>query len=290
VNPYHLRSALAGLWKEKWIHFLSVVSIAVGLFIITLGFVTVYNLHHLAVKLPERFSITAYLNEDAGPDEMQALMNNLKANLNVQKAVFISRENALAELKKALKDSEYLLEGLDENPLPASIEIKLKKDFVKTENVKRFAGELKNMKGISEVQYGEEFLNSIQSVMSGARLVGIVFLGALLIGIIFVCYSTVKILFYRRADEVETLKLLGATRWFIRAPFLLEGSLIGLGGGLLAVLAGLLLFEVSLKGFAASMPVLRYFIVPQAAIYGLPLLGLAIGFAGALVALGRIRF
>ena len=290
MNPYHLKSALGGLWKEKWIHFLSVLSIAVGLFIITLGFIAVYNLHYLAVKLPERFSMTVYLKEGVPPDDVNKLLADLKANNHVQKASFISKDMALLELKKSLKDSEYLLEGLEENPLPASIEIKLGKDFVKTASVKQFAGELKEMAWVEEVQYGEEFLNSIQSVMSGAKAVGTVFLVALLAGIIFVCYSTVKILFYRKADEVETLKLLGATGWFIRAPFLLEGSIIGLGGGLFAGLAGFFVFELSLKGFAGAMPVLRYFIVPAWAIYSLPAIGLAIGFAGALVALGRIRF
>jgi len=290
MNPYHLKSALGGLWKEKWIHLLGIVSIAVGLFIITLGFIAVYNLHYLAAKLPEKFSITVYLKEEASPDEAANLVHSLKKNEHVQSAVYISKESALAELKKALKDSDYLLEGLEENPLPASIELKLRKDFIKTASVKKFAGELRGMAGVEEVQYGEEFLNSIQSAMSGAKAVGLVFLVALLAGIVFVCYSTVKILFYRKADEVETLKLLGATAWFIRAPFLLEGSIIGLAGGVLAGLAGLLAFGVSLREFASALPVLRNFIVPAEAIYALPAAGLLIGFAGALVALGRIKF
>lgn len=286
----NLRSALGGLWREKWIHLVSVLSIAVGLFIITLGLIAVYNLHYISAKLPERFSLTLYLKEDVTPDQVENLLNLLKTDNNIQKVSYISKDNALAELKKSLKDSAYLLEGLEDNPLPASVEVKLKKDFIKSGGVQQLATELQSMNGVDEVQYGEQFLNSIQSVMSGAKAVGIVFLAVLFGGILFVCYSTVKILFYRKTDEVETLKLLGATAWFIRAPFLMQGSVIGAAGGALAGVASFAIFDIFLRSFAHSLPVFRYFLVPQEALLSLPVAGLMIGFSGALIALGRIRF
>lgn len=285
-----LRSALDGLWRERWIHLVSVLSIAVGLLIVTLGVVAVYNLHYRTAKLPERFSMDLFLKEDITPDQLETLLNLLKTNRNIQKVNYISKEKALDELRRSMKESSYLFEGLEENPLPASIEIRLKKEFIQNASVKQFADELKGMSGIEEVKYGEQFLNSIQAVMSGARAVGIIFLAALLTGILFVCYSTVKILFYRKADEVETLKLLGATAWFIRAPFLIEGSIMGIAGGALAGLAGFGIFELFLRSFTQSLPVLRYFVLPAETLWSLPVAGLLIGFSGAFIALGRIRF
>ncbi|MDA8168997.1 MAG: ABC transporter permease [Nitrospiraceae bacterium] len=289
MTPYHFKSALAGLWKEKWINLLSTLSIAVGLFITTVGLLVVYNVNSIAQKLPDKFSITVYLKDGISQADTQRLQNTIRSNEYVRKISYISKEDALRDLKDSLKDSAYVLEGIDNNPLPASFSIKLRKDYVDPAKVKRFAGQIKAMRGVDDIQYGEQFLSSIQSIMSGARLAGLLFLGALLVGVLFVCYSTVKILFYRKADEVETLKLLGATGWFIRMPFLLEGSLMGFFGGLAAFLAGYGVFDVFLAGFSSSVPAIGYFLVPSALLLSLPAAGLFIGFSGALIALGRIR-
>jgi cell division transport system permease protein len=261
-----------------------------GLFLLAAGAIAVYNVHELAQKLPERFSMTVYLKDEATAADAEKVLSALRINRQVERAVYISRDAALKELKGALKDSSALLDGLDENPLPASVEIRLRKDYLSTSAVKKLASQIKGWSGVEDVQYGEQFLASIQSIMAGVRSVGIAALGVLLIAVLFVCYSTVKILFYRRTDEVETQKLLGATGWFIRAPFLLEGSIIGLAGGAAAAAALYALLNVSLAGFAQTIPVVRYLVVPSAALLALPLAGLFIGFTGALVALGRIRF
>jgi cell division transport system permease protein len=290
MNPYHIRTAISGLWKERWIYLLSTMSIGVGLFILALGIVAVFNLHALAMKLPERFSMTVYLKDDVTAEETDRLREALRASGGVRKITYISKEEAMRELRSALRDSESLLEGLGDNPLPASLDVKLRKEFVKSAQVDLLAKEAGAMRGVSDVQYGKEFLGSIQSVTAAARTAGAAFLAVLLLGIIFVCYSTVKILFYRKTEEVETLKLLGATAWFIRAPFLLEGVLMGLAGGLLALAGGFALFEVFFVRFSPAMPVLRHVVLPPHLIYGLPVAGLFIGLAGAAAALGRIRF
>ncbi|MDA8087458.1 MAG: permease-like cell division protein FtsX [Nitrospiraceae bacterium] len=285
-----LRSALAGMWKEKWINLLSVLSIGVGLFILLVALFTVYNLNYFASKLQDQFSMTVYLDDGISQQGLARLEGAIKANPAVRTVSYISKDAALGELKKAMKDSAYLFEGLDGNPLPASIEIRFRRDNLKSEAAQELARQIKAMQGVQDVQYGAKFLEGIERIITGARSAGIAFLAALLVGVLFVCYSTVKILFYRRKDEVETLSLLGAGGWFIRAPFLVEGSLLGLAGGLLACFATYSVFGgFFLGGFASSVPVLRYMLFP-AFIFYMPLpAGLFIGFTGALIALGRIR-
>ncbi len=286
-----LRSALAGIWKEKWINFLSVLSIGVGLFILLVSLFTVYNLNYFASKLQDRFSMTVYLDDGISPQALAGLEAAIRANPAVGSISYISKDSALAELKKAMKDSAYLFEGLDGNPLPASIEIRFREgSSLKTGEAREFANQVKAMQGVQDVQYGAHFLEGIERVITGARTAGAAFLAALLVGVIFVCYSTVKILFYRRKDEVETQSLLGAGGWFIRAPFLIEGSLLGLAGGLLACFAAYGVFGgFFLGGFASSVPVLRYMLFPSV-IFFMPVpAGLFIGFTGALIALGRIQ-
>lgn len=291
MNINSVKDVLTGPWREKWIYLLSILSIAVGLFIVALVLVAVYNVHSMAERLPERFSLTVYLKDDISPEEKSRLLEAIRAKKHVRKVNYISKEDAIKELGQALKDSAYLIEGLEANPLPASIELKLRQDYVKKELVKELAQELKAMGGVEDTQYGEQFLGSIQAIMAGVRVAGIAFLTAILLGVLFVCYSTVKILFYRKTDEIETLKLLGASSWFIRMPFLAEGSFIGFMGGVVALLAGYGLFEgFFLGGFSSTVPVLRGVLVPSSFLLNLPISGLIIGFLGALVALGRIRF
>ncbi|MDA8387239.1 MAG: permease-like cell division protein FtsX [Nitrospiraceae bacterium] len=282
-------SALAGIRKEKWINLLSVLSIGVGLFVLLVALIAVYNLDYFASKLQGRFSMTVYLQDGIPAADLAALRTAIRSDAAVGRVSYISKAEALSDLKKALKDSPYLFEGLDGNPLPASLDIRLRRGFASDDAVSGLASRIKQMRGVADVQYGAGFLDAIESVMSGARTAGLAFLAALLGGTLFICYSTVKILFYRRREEIETLGLLGATPRFIRAPFLIEGSLLGAAGGILASLAGYSIFGVFLARFAGALPVFRYVLTPAYFFLLLPAAGLFIGFSGALIALGRIK-
>ncbi len=285
-----LKGTLASIWREKWINLLSILSIGVGLFILLVTLFTVYNLNYFASKLQDRFSMTVYLDDGISPQSLAGLEAAIKANPAVGSVSYISKDAALDELKKAMKDSAYLFEGLDGNPLPASIEVRFRGNSLKAGEAREISRQIKAMQGVQDVQYGAKFLQGIERIITGARTAGAAFLAALLAGVVFVCYSTVKILFYRRKDEVETLSLLGAGGWFIRAPFLIEGSLLGMAGGLLACIAAYSVFGgFFLGGFASSVPVLRYMLFPSV-IFFMPVpAGLFIGFTGALIALGRIQ-
>ncbi len=285
-----LGSALSGIWKEKWINLLSVLSIGVGLFILLVSLLVVYNLDFFAKRLQGRFSMTVYLDDGISAAGLTRLQNAIRSNPAVDRVSYISKAEALSELKKAMKDSAYLFDGLDGNPLPASFDIRLRGGAVTDAMVKGLASEIKAMRGVGDVEYGAKFLDAIESVIAGAKSAGLAFLATLLGGMLFVCYSTVKILFYRRRDEVETLGLLGATAWFIRAPFLIEGSVLGVAGGALASVAGYSIFGFFLTGFAGALPVFRYMQAPGYFLGLLPAAGLFIGFSGALMALGRIKF
>ncbi len=290
MNLYHLRTALGSLLKDKWVNLASVLSIASGLFIVALGAVGVYNLNLLVQRLPERFVMVAYLKEDLGRAQRERLLETLRERPYSQAVRYISREQALQELRQALgEDSQELLQALGgENPLVDSVELRLRPQHVSPRRVREIAQELQALKGVESVQYAQRFLSSVQAVLVGARTVGALALGALLVGVVFVCWSTVKILFYRKLEEVETLRLLGATSWFIRGPFLVEGAIIGLAGGLLATGAAWGFMEF-FHSATQGMPFLQEVLLPLQALYAVPLLGLLVGLSGALIALGRIK-
>lgn len=288
--PYFIRLALQSLWQGKYINILAVLTISIGLLLLTLVTLTIYNLNLFAKKLPERFSVIAYLKDNIPEQEAKNIAASIKERRSVERARYISKDSALKELKASVKNAEYIFEGLDENPLPSSIVITFKKAAVSPEAVKAFSADIKKIKGVDDVQYGEKFLSSIHSIMSTVQATGLTLSVLMTAGIIFICYSTVKILFFRKNEEIETFKLLGATRSFIRTPFVIEGGAIGLAGGVLSLLVAAFVYYSIFNKLSTDAPVLKLLVFPVEAFLLLPVAGLALGISGALIAIGRIRY
>ncbi|MEW6162498.1 MAG: permease-like cell division protein FtsX [Nitrospirota bacterium] len=288
--PYAFRLAAQSIFHEKWINFLSILTIASGLLITALIALSVYNVDATTRKLPEKFSMMFYLKDNLSRQELENILNTLGKDDAVEMVKYIPKGEALKELKTMLKDVAYVFEGLEENPLHNSIEAKLKREAVGPETAKRLASEMRAIEGIDEVEYGEKFLSSIYSIKVGTRAIGTVFIIIMSGGVIFVCYSTVKILFYRKKEEIETYKLLGAKKRFIRAPFIIEGAFVGFCGGLLSLIGILSLYYLVFLRLSLSIPFFKAIIFPTNISLLLPLTGLLLGMVGAAIAIGRIRY
>jgi len=282
--------AFQSLTREKWINLLSVLTIASGLLIISLALFTVYNVDAATKNLPERFSMILYLDNDIQKEKVDAAVATLRKNSAVLSVRYIPKEEALKELKATLKNSNYVFEGLDENPLPDAIEVKLKKDAVGQETVRKFAGEVMKIPGVKEVDYAEKFLSTLHYLRVGMKTIGLILIASLGAGIVFVCYSTVKILFYRRNEEIETFKLLGATKAFIRTPFLIEGALIGTAGGIVSLLGIFAFYYIVLLRLSVSMPIFKVILFPSDLFLVLPFVGMFLGVTGAAIAIGRLKY
>lgn len=287
---YSFKLAALGLLHEKWINLLSVLTLATGLLITSLSLLAVYNIHIATNRLPEKFSVMLYLKDNLSREEIETIMHTAKKERAVETTKYITKDEALKDLKGVLKNTEFVLEGLGENPLPDSIEIRLKSETVRPETVKTVTAKLKEIKGVDEIEYGEQFLSSIYSLRFGMKTVGVIFALIMSVGMIFVCYSTVKILFYRRQREIETYKLLGATKIFIRAPFLIEGAVIGLASGLLSLIGMLALYYLIILKLSLTFPLFHALIFPVQLSFILPCIGFFLGLTGGIIAIGRIRY
>jgi len=287
---YSFKLAGLSLLREKWINLLSVITLGAGLLITALTLLSVYNVNLATQALPEKFSVMLYLRDNLPETDVDKIIAVAEKEYAVEKITFIPSHKALAELRETLRDTAYILEGLGENPLPDSIEIKLKSHAVNPDTVKRLTDSLKKLDGVSEIEYGEKFLSSIYSLRFGVETMGIVLIFIMSVGMLFVCYTTVKILFYRREREIETYKLLGATKNFIRAPFFIEGALIGLLGGILSLVGILLLYYLIILKLSLAFPIFHGIVFPVRLSFFLPLVGLFLGITGAAIAIGRIRY
>jgi len=288
--PYPLRLAVQSILREKWVNLVSILTIAAGLLLTTVIVLTVYNIDLATKKLPEKFSMMVYLKDGLSQEQTKSILYDIKNDDAVKSVTYIPKDKALNELKSTFKDIAYVLDGLEENPLFDSVEVKLQSEAVGPETAKELTAKFNKIKGIEEIEYGEKFLSSIHSLKVGIKNIGFLFVVIMSVGMIFVCYSTVKILFYRKNKEIETYKLLGATKGFIRAPFVIEGAVIGLSSGILSLAGILSLYYVIIYKLSFAIPLFKTIIFPINMSFFLPLIGLLIGMTGAFLAIGRLKY
>ncbi len=158
--------------------------------------------------------------------------------------------------------------------------------------IKQKSSHIKQMSGVAEVQYGEKWLSSLNKISSSMKIGSIVLGCAIFIAVTFITYSTIKIFFYRRKEEIETLKLLGATKSFIKLPFLLEGLFIGTVGGIISSLLIFSAYSFTTLRIAEFIPSIRLImeVFPLQAYLIIPIAGAFMSLIGSYVAVGKIRY
>ena len=152
---------------------------------------------------------------------------------------YTSKEEALQSFKRELKGKESLLEGLGENPIPASLQLRIQDAYQTPEALRQFTSSLSRLEGVEDVQYGQEWVDRLTAAVRMLRLLGLSVCLALGMASLLIVSNTIRLAVYSRAEEIEIMRLVGATKLHIRAPFLLEGLI---QGGLGAAVALVLLF------------------------------------------------
>ncbi len=292
VFLYSLQTAIKNMWCEKWINILTTLTIAVGLLIIGSFILLTINMDSALKRWSRDFGIIVYLENNVTRDEEGILKKHFRNDPDVVDIKYTSKDSALEELRQVLGTKASILEGFSENPLPASFEIKLKRELLSSAFIKQKALALKKLDGIEDVQYGEKWLSSLNTMTEGMKIIAMLLGGIILIAIAFSTYSTIKILFYRRVDEIETLKLLGASRTFIRLPFLLEGFFIGIFGGITGFICLLSIYYFTTTKIIEFMPSIKGFMIffPQETYLAAPAAGAVMSLIGSLLAIGRIKY
>ena len=289
---FSVQTAFKSILREKWIYLLTILSIGISLLILSAFITITLNMDSLLTRWAKSFGLVVYLDDNLNREAESALKEFFENDPDIIEVKYISKGEAVEELKLILGSNARIIEELNENPLPSSLELKLKSELLNPSFVKRKAAQINIMTGVDEVQYGEKWLSSLNTISRIMKL-SATFLGvAIFIAIIFITYNTIKIFFYRRNDEIETLKLLGATRGFIRLPFLIEGLIIGLIGGITGSFALFGIHSLILIKGTEFMPAIRAMIIsfPLEVYLSVPLAGALMSFTGSLIAVGKIKY
>ncbi|HTP65449.1 MAG TPA: permease-like cell division protein FtsX [Geobacteraceae bacterium] len=232
---YYTARALANIRQNMLLGVLTVGTITLALLIIALFLLVFVNLEGVTEDWSRRVQVTAYFDRELNPQEVVAFKAKIAALSGADRVEYVSREEAARRFRARLKGQESLLEGVSAEVLPSSLEISLRKESRNSVAVAAFVAGLKKVPGIGEVQYGDEWVKRFSAFMNFLRLVGALLGGFLLMAVLFIVSNTIKLTIYARKDELEVLGLVGATRFFIKAPFLIEGILHGAVGALLAI-------------------------------------------------------
>ncbi|MEE8621530.1 MAG: permease-like cell division protein FtsX [Syntrophobacteria bacterium] len=286
---YYLRKALGNIWTNPFLSLVTLSTIAISMLILGLFSLIYLNVQQSLHQLGGELQITAYLQETISPEQAKVLRSKVADWPEVEEITYISKEQALARFRSQLREYAGILEGLKENPLPASLELTLMPQYGRSGNIKELSTRLGRLTGVAEVQYGRKWMAKLRVFVEVMKLVGITVGGLVLIATIFVISNTIRLTFYSRREELEIMRLVGATDFFIKAPFLIEGLLHGLGGALLAAggLSLLMLFLFSHLDLPLRLAVMAGSLPTGQLVAGFLGLGLLLGVLGSMVSLRR---
>ncbi len=235
---FFFKEAFGSLRRNYFMTIAALVTVFLSIVVLGGVLVFVYTTDALLKEVEQKVEITVYLKTDPDPtaDQVDAMETEILGWPEVKSSVFVSKQDALERLRQDFKDNPEILEGLTGNPLPASFEISLVDPQAVSEVAARFDGKAI----VDEVRYGKEIADKLFSFTSQARNFLLVFIVLLGIVAVLLISNTIRLSIFARKREVEIMKLVGATNWFIRWPFLIEGITVGFFGALAAVVVVLL--------------------------------------------------
>lgn len=287
-----LRSALRGLGSAAGTAVLAVATIAIALFLVGAFALTVVNMEGMLERFGRELQVTAYLEQEVDDAEAVAIAERVATIEGVASVSVVGRAEALERFRE-IAGGAALLDGLEENPLPASIEIALLPTSRTPEGIRILADALDGLPGIDEVAHGSDWIDGYARVTSLVRVSGYALGLVLCVATLLIVGSTIRLGVYAREDELEILALVGASRTFVRTPFLIEGTIQGAMGGLCAAallwIAFLLLVPQLEYGLAFLLgnAVPRFFHVDEIA--WLVAGGAGLGLSGSIAAMLGLR-
>ncbi|MCS6293043.1 MAG: ABC transporter permease [Nitrospira sp.] len=288
---YLLREAWANMRANRTTTVVAILTTAFTLSCVGIFLLLYVNLRSAAGWLQEDIKIMVYLEDQLTRDAVAELEGRLKADRMVAATVFISKEQALGEFRAQFPADSHLLEGLGQNPLPASFVVTLAPQFRSPDAVKRWTERVRTIMGVAKVDYNQEWIDALAGLIRYIELIAIGVGVILSTAAVTIIGNTIRLTLFSRREEVEILRLIGATRWFIRIPYLLEGAVLGACGSALSLLilkGGFELFrqQISSTGRLSGIEHMITFF-PFSVCLALVLVGIGLGFAGSFVSLRR---
>lgn len=284
---YFVKEAFGSIKHNGLMSLASVSTVALSLLILGIFLILVLNLNHMAAALESQVQVSVYLQDNQNETDITAIGQQIAEIQGIKEVEYISKDQALQRFKERLGEQQSILNALGEtNPLPNGYDIKVERP----ELVKGIAQAIMNIEGVENVRYGKDIVENLFSITRMIRTFGLVIIVFLALAAMFIISNTIRLTVFARRREIGIMKYVGATDWFIRWPFLLEGVILGFFGALIAVLLLVKIYSIFTNHVTVSiafLPILpSYPIMAYLAIFLLGV-GMTIGAAGSTISLRK---
>ena len=231
------KRAIQDILDHRFLNIVTIITIAISILIVSAFALFFVNANEIINSWKKGIRIMAYLKPDAPEIKIPELKRKIQHIGGIQDVRFISKNEAFQQLKKQMRRQSSLFENLKENPLPDAFEIRLIASSQNQEKVEMLATRLESLPQVDEVEYGQRWLGRFTNFFNLFRLTAYVMGGLFFMAALLIVANTIRLVLYSRREEIEIMRLVGATDRFIKAPFYIEGLIQGAFGGIIGLAA-----------------------------------------------------
>ena len=285
---YLTHEGFRNVWVNRLMSLASVTVLMACLIIMGAGIMIYFNINNVVDKVQSQNVVMVYVADDASEDETTQIGTSLKGISNVESCEFVPKEVAFQEQIQSMGGDAALFEGFDEIPLPDAYKVTVK-DLSQFENT---VSQIKQINKVDSVRENSDLASKLLSLRHAVSIVSVGLVVMLFLVALFIISNTISITMFSRKLEISIMKAVGATNWFIRWPFMIEGMILGTISGIvsLGVLWGL--YAVAEKVFAQTLSLIGFSLVPFSGYWWQILLvfvaiGLFTGGFGSLVSMAK---
>ncbi|HUP65062.1 MAG TPA: permease-like cell division protein FtsX [Thermoanaerobaculia bacterium] len=232
---YFFREALRRIWISRKTSFVSIAMIAIALVILGAFLLLAENLDRAVGRWQQRSRLTIYLKTDAPGEQVRSLQQELDAFPAFSTRTMVDRDEALRRFKTSFRDLGGIVDELDQSPFPPSIEVEIPAHFHGSLELSRRIASIRGHAAVEDVQFDWDWIVRMRKLVDAINLAGWIAGGILALAAIFTIANVIRLTMVLYREEIDIMRLVGATERIIRGPFLVEGLMQGLFGGVLAI-------------------------------------------------------
>lgn len=230
---YVLNEVLVGLWRNVTMTIAMIITLSVSLTMLGASVLMYMQVDQMKDFYYEKIEVSIFMREDVTAAQRTSLDVALQSNALVQSKEYESREQAFAKFQQLWQDSPDLIKAVKPDQLPESFRVKLKDP----EQYEAFAAQIKNAPGIQDIVDQRQLLKRVFDIFGSIQLLALVTASVMAIAALLLVGNTIQVAAYSKRREVAVMKLVGASNWFIQAPFVLEAMVAGIAGSLIGFAA-----------------------------------------------------